>query len=113
MTTFVVSKENNIDIWKKVMYCFRAVYMQAQEAIKHDQQKNVLQKNDIIILASILSEVGNSDASVWSMLQQDILSLMEMEATTFTKVQREEAYNQFSQRLQEYPLISFDLNFYS
>jgi len=27
MTIFAVSKENNIDIWKKVMVCFRAVYM--------------------------------------------------------------------------------------
>jgi hypothetical protein len=31
MTTFAVSKENNIDIWKKVMVCFRAVYMQGLE----------------------------------------------------------------------------------
>lgn len=93
MTIFAVSKENNIDIWKKVMNCFRAVYMQASEAKQNEQDKNVLQKNDIVVLASILAEVGNSDASVWNLLQKDILFLMEMEVTNFTKVQREEAYN--------------------
>jgi hypothetical protein len=67
--------------------------MQASEAKQYEQDKNVLQKNDIVVLASILAEVGNSDASVWNLLQKDILNLMEMEVTNFTKVQREEAYN--------------------
>jgi hypothetical protein len=37
-------------------------------------------------MASILAEVGNSDASVWDMLQKDIMLLLEMEKTTYTKV---------------------------
>lgn len=37
-------------------------------------------------MASILAEVGNSDALVWDLLQKDILILMEMEKTNFTKV---------------------------
>lgn len=86
MTIFVVSKENNIDVWKKAMVCFRAIYMQGQEAKKHEQHKNILAKNDIVVMASILAEVGNSDATVWDLLQKDMAFLIEMEKNTYTKV---------------------------
>lgn len=37
-------------------------------------------------MASVLAEVGNSDATVWNLLQNDIMHLTEMEKSTYTKV---------------------------
>jgi len=37
-------------------------------------------------MASVLAEIGNSDAAVWECLQKDIMMLLEMEKTKFTKV---------------------------
>ena len=44
-------------------------------------------------MATVMAEIGNSDAMVWDCLQKDVLNLMEMEKNTFSKVEREEAYN--------------------
>ena len=86
MTTLVVNKENNIDIWKKVMHCFRITYTQCQQVKQNEDEKNVLEKNDIIVAASILAEIGSSDAGVWDCLQNDISHVLYLEKERFTKV---------------------------